>query len=271
MRRSLQRVGIQIENLLWHLSPGHCLLCDLPSQRRRDLCLPCSEDLPWLRASCTRCALPLTRPVLASGSSHSSSRRTPALPELHDDSGRAVCGACFSKPPPFARAVCPFRFDAEIGAWLGSIKRSDATAPARVLGELFAEHVLTSRLDEPMPDALIPVPLSRRRQAIRGHNQAETLARRIAPALGLPVRRQLHRVRHTPTQQGLSRSARLRNLQGAFSAADSVRGAHLALIDDVMTTGSTLRQATRALLRAGATRVEVWPIARASGDHPRRL
>lgn len=238
-----------IESILWTIAPGRCLLCDLASHRRLDLCRDCERELPGLGPACFHCALPLNPRGSGNG--------------LLDASGNSLCGACFAHPPKFARAVCPWRFDREIAAWLGSIKHGRATAPARVLGELFAQHVLRARLDTPLPDALVPVPLSRRRQVLRGHNQAETLARRLAPKLGRPVFNALRRKRHTASQQGLSRAERLNNVAGAFVAAADVQDQHLALVDDVMTTGSTLRQACTVLLRAGAGSVEVWPMARA--------
>jgi ComF family protein len=111
------------------------------------------------------------------------------------------------------------------------------------------------------------VPLSAPRLATRGYNQAWELARRVARARRLPARADLlHRPVDTPAQSGLDRAERQRNLRGAFwvppLAADAVRGQHLALVDDVMTTGATLREAAAALRQAGAATVQVWAVAR---------
>lgn len=116
-----------------------------------------------------------------------------------------------------------------------------------------------------LPALLIPVPLHRTRLRERGYNQALVLARPLAQALGIPLRHDLlERTKATPPQTGLNAKARRRNLGGAFAIAPSIAlPAHVALFDDVMTTGATLREATRVLLKAGVARVDVWALARA--------
>jgi ComF family protein len=104
-----------------------------------------------------------------------------------------------------------------------------------------------------------------RRQAQRGYNQAFELARDLAKTLELPCRADLlQRVRQTTAQEGLDAAARRRNLRGAFTCPkpEQLEGQHLALIDDVMTTGATLNEASRTLLAAGAASVQVWCVAR---------
>jgi ComF family protein len=115
---------------------------------------------------------------------------------------------------------------------------------------------------------VLPVPLARERLRERGYNQAWELARRLARAHGLAARADiLFRVRETGHQLGLPRTARRANLRGAFVVtprhAAWVRGARLALVDDVLTTGATAEAAARALRAAGAAEVRVWVIARA--------
>jgi ComF family protein len=118
------------------------------------------------------------------------------------------------------------------------------------------------------PQLVLPVPLAPGRLAERGYNQAWELARRVAAGLGLPAR---HDVLLRPLDSGLhqaqlGRADRLRQLQAAFmvepSARSDLQGLHLAVVDDVMTTGSTARAATAALLQAGAAQVDLWVLAR---------
>ena len=116
--------------------------------------------------------------------------------------------------------------------------------------------------------ACVPVPLARERLRERGYNPAWELARRLAREAGLEACADaLFRVRDTGHQLGLPRRARSANLRDAFVVAPHragwVRGAHLALVDDVMTTGATAEAAVRALLAAGAADVRVWVVARA--------
>jgi ComF family protein len=134
-------------------------------------------------------------------------------------------------------------------------------AVGRVLGDLMARS-LAARTTE-LPQALVPVPLARAKQRERGFNQALELARPIGRALTLPIRMDLcTRVRVTQDQAGLAAGDRRRNVRGAFAATSADMPRHLALIDDVLTTGSTCDELARVLKRAGCERVEVWVCAR---------
>jgi ComF family protein len=148
---------------------------------------------------------------------------------------------------------------------IGGLKYGGHRVNARVLAE-----VLTIRLREAaadgelhVPDVLVPVPLHPRRQLQRRFNQAELIARCVAGDIGLPVAtRAVRRLRHTPSQTGLNRRIRQANLRRAFKAR-SVEDRHVAVIDDVMTTGTTLFAVARALRAAGAASVQGWVVARA--------
>jgi len=110
-------------------------------------------------------------------------------------------------------------------------------------------------------DATVPVPLYWIRRLARGFNQSELLARGLARRSGIPVMKALGRVRPTPTQAGLSNSARRLNVAKAFRSRD-VRGKRILLIDDVMTTGATAAACASALKQAGARRVALLTVAR---------
>lgn len=221
--------------------PPHCLACGAPGQPGRDLCAGCEGDLPWNRCACQRCALPLPRV-------------------------EPVCGACLDQPPPWSRAVAPFAYAAPLDRLVQQMKFGGRLAAARLLGGLLLDALREH--GEPWPDRLVPVPLHTARLRERGYNQALELARPLAAGLGLPLAHgALRRVRATAAQTGLGARQRQRNLEAAFVAA-RLTGLRIALIDDVMTTGSTLKACTRALLAAGAREVEVWVLARAPA--PRR-
>jgi ComF family protein len=108
------------------------------------------------------------------------------------------------------------------------------------------------------------VPLSASRFRRRGYNQAIELARHLRKHLGVAMCTDLvTRIRDTPEQAGLNRKQRRRNLRGAFAVSRRIPGAHVAIVDDVVTTGSTANELAKVLKRAGATRVDVWAVARA--------
>lgn len=231
------------DRILRALLPLRCLLCGAPGANGRDLCEGCARDFPRNDVCCPRCALPL---------------KTPA----------PLCGECVEREPPFAAAWVPFRYAHPLDLLEARFKFRGDLAAGRVLTELMIERasVETPRL----PEAIVTVPLHVSRLRERGYNQAFELARPLARALGIPVARTLlQRVRATPAQTGLDAASRRRNLRRAFAVSAASRmPAHVALFDDVMTTGATLRECARVLRRAGVARVDVWALARA--PQPRR-
>jgi ComF family protein len=219
------------------LLPPRCLLCGTAGDGR-DLCGGCATDLAVNRPACQRCALPLAV----------------AAP---------LCAACVKTAPPFTLAWAPFRYGHPLDLLEARFKFRADLAAGRVLADLLVER---ARLDEPpIPDAIVPVPLHRTRLRARGYNQALELARPLARAFGIPLRHDLLlRARATDAQSALDAKARRRNVRGAFVFADGAPlPAHVALFDDVMTTGATLREAALTLRRAGVARVDAWVLARA--------
>jgi len=219
------------------LLPLRCLLCGAPGSGR-DLCEGCARDFPRNDVCCPRCALPLKAPA-------------------------PVCGECIEREPPFASAWVPFRYAHPLDLLEARFKFRGDLAAGRVLAELMIEHALCET--PPRPDLIVTVPLHISRLRERGYNQAFELARPLARSLGIPIERDLlQRVRATPAQTGLDAASRRRNLRRAFAVpATNAVPAHVALFDDVMTTGATLRECARTLRRAGVARVDVWALARA--------
>jgi ComF family protein len=130
------------------------------------------------------------------------------------------------------------------------------------LGELVAGLVATDLARGAVLDAIVPVPLHRERMRARGYDQAALLAAAVAARTGVPLSAPLHRIRHARPQVDLDRAERERNVVGAFVAtAGSLRGLRVALIDDVATTGATLRAAARAARAAGARSTRAYVIA----------
>ena len=234
--------------------PGECVLCRLPSGRPRDLCLVCERDLPWQFDPCRRCGLGREAPA-------STPDRT--VTGLGPGRMRSACLDCAPGLRRFERVVTPLHHLGE-AAWLaGQQKRARGRISARVLAELLADAVLVAYEGQPLPDALVPIPLHPLRQLRRGFNQAEFLATRLAARLRLPVAtKTLRRVLNTPGQRGASRSSRRRAMHNAFAPQAQIEGS-VALIDDVLTTGATGVAAARALSAAGARAIHLWTATRA--------
>ena len=181
--------------------------------------------------------------------------------------GRAapVCGACVHEPPPFEHTVCAVDYGFPWDHLVSQFKFHSRPELAAALAERLAAAVRWAGL--PPPDVVLPMPLAPQRLAQRGYNQAWELARRVAAALHLPARPDwLQRPLDTAPQAGLARAARQVNLRNAFMVEPrhraSLAGRRMALVDDVMTTGATLREAAATLLRSGAGAVDVWVLAR---------
>jgi len=175
------------------------------------------------------------------------------------------CISCIASPPDFDSARAALVYDDATHGLIVGFKHGDRTE----LAPMFAGWMARAGSDL-LSDAtiIVPAPLHRRRLFSRRYNQSALLAREIArlsrTALSIG---EFVRVRSTPPQKDLSASARRRNVAGAFGfrddrARETFSGAHVVLVDDVMTTGATLCAAARALKRAGAGRVDALVLAR---------
>lgn len=229
-------VNNRLSRWLDALLPASCLLCGAASGNGRHLCPPCRIDLPFTANPCPRCALP--------------------LPDI-----AASCGACLGRPPPWNRCIAPLLYRPPATALLAGFKYRGRLAAGRLLGELLLERLRRDGIAE--AELLLPVPLHWRRRLSRGFNQTELVADQLGAALALPVAMSaLQRLRATAAQQSLDAAARARNLRGAFALREPVQGRHVALVDDVVTTGATAAELSRLLHRAGAASVQLWALAR---------
>lgn len=156
----------------------------------------------------------------------------------------------------------PWRYEEPIDALVRDLKFHDRPQQARVLGTLLGTAIARAAL--PRPALLVPMPLHQRRLVARGYNQAQELAVYAAAMLDLPLRSHwLRRVRATAEQSHLGAQGRAANVAGAFACDADLRGLDVALLDDVLTTGSTAQEAARVLRSAGARSVQLWAVARA--------
>lgn len=250
MGRWLTNAGRLVSRLEHWLLPPHCVLCGSAGDTAGlDICAACRRDLPRNVPACQRCAVPLGTSV----------RWAP------------WCGHCLARLPAWDTAFSAFRYEFPVDHLLTGLKFHRRLANGRVMGRCMAAELLpwlALRGDQPLPQALIPVPLHRQREWRRGFNQARELAQPLAAALGLPLCLNLaRRAVATREQSGLDGVARRRNLRGAFEISGRSRLQHVAIVDDVMTTGSTAGELTGALKAHGVERVEVWSCARAARSY----
>lgn len=231
--------------LLDALLPPRCLCCGTAVDRQGGLCPGCWTGLRFIAPPfCARCGLPF---------------------EYEAQDGN-VCGACLAEPPAFARARAVLVYDDGSRPLVLGFKHGDRIHAADAYGGWLARAGKELLADA---DLLAPVPLHRGRLFRRRYNQAALLAQALSRHCGVPaIPDLLVRPRATPTQGGLNRKDRHANVKGAFRlrAGPPVTGKRVVVVDDVLTTGATLAECARVLLKAGAARVDVVTLARVVKD-----
>ncbi len=226
---------------------GTCSLCGDAGHNGLDLCAPCLDDLPANTHCCSRCALPLPAPQ----ADHRSPR---------------ICGRCLKSSPVFDRLIAPFRYEAPCDYLLARLKFAGKLYAGRLIGELLATHLM--RTLEGLPDVIVPVPLHPARLRQRGFNQSAQIAYSVAKKLDCRLDdRLLERIRDTMAQMDLPAKQRGKNVRAAFKVCSVIDGLHIALVDDVATTTSTVGEITRLLKKTGAGSVQVWTFARAMTNY----
>ena len=221
-----------------YLLPPTCILCGADGMENLDLCSTCYQNLPVNLNPCQGCAEALPR---------------------HSD--QLYCSRCLQKQPIFDNAYVPFLHQGVIRYLITSLKFSAHYKNARLLGNLLAKQYPPSQQH---PEMIIPVPLHHTRYCHRGFNQSIEIARAVSQSLNIPLHvTNCIRNRNTPHQTGLSAEKRQTNLNNAFSIIKPISVQHIAILDDVMTTGSTLHELACTLKQSGVPRVDVWSCARA--------
>lgn len=227
------------------LFPGRCILCGHAAPSRTMLCPLCANELPVNQPACPRCAQVM--PACDPG----------ARPPL-------LCGACMHHPPHFDRAISAWQYAGAVPHLVTTLKFRHGLHLIHPL----AEGLLATLRAQPRtawPEAILPMPLHPSRLRERGFNQALELARPLGHRLGLAVERALcRRTRMTAAQSTLTLRQRKANVRGAFEVTTHCPWRHVALLDDVLTTGHTADELSRVLKRAGVEYVEVWSVARAT-------
>ncbi|MEX0448903.1 ComF family protein [Spiribacter sp. 221] len=221
----------RLEHWLHNLLDGRCRFCAARSPRH-PLCAGCREDLPWITAACRRCGLPLA-------------------------SGASECAGCLSKPPPFDRTRALWTYTDGVDRLIRAFKLRGDFSAGRLLTSI-AAGAMRERTT-PCHAPLLPMPLHPVRYRQRGFNQSALIAGWLGPPV---IGRLVQRRRNTPPQRGLDAATRQRNLSGAFRL-QCPPPRSVVLVDDVLTTGASLRELANCLRSGGTERIEVIVLARA--------
>lgn len=221
--------------------PGICWLCHLPLRvAQHGICSLCLRQLPALPPLCPRCALPSQHPHLP-------------------------CGRCLNQPPPWQMLVCVSDYVPPLSEFVHRLKFSGVTALSVMLARLLLLSWLQARRRNAVspPNLLLCVPLHKKRLWQRGFNQTALLAKPLARWLQCEYRPHgLRRQRAALLQHQLNARQRRGNLRGAFRLEMDVTARHIALIDDVVTTGSTVTEISKLLLARGAASIQIWCLCR---------
>lgn len=228
----LSRNLLNIRSKLWQALPAQpCLLCG-SFNHNGAWCKACDRGLPYLTAPhCPLCA----------------------LPTLHGD----ICGRCLKRKPQFDRTLALFEYTFPLDKLVQALKFGERLMLVNGLADSLSQRV------EMRPDCIIAMPLHPTRLRERGFNQSMELARRIANNLDISLLgHACRRVRDTPPQSALAWKERGKNMRKAFVCSKDMSGKHVAVVDDVMTSGASLNEISVALRNAGAHEVSAWVVAR---------
>jgi ComF family protein len=208
-----------------------CLLCGANSADET-WCQICDASLPYLNLNlCPICA----------------------LPTLHAE----ICGRCLQNPPHFIRTISTFAYTFPLNKLILSLKYGEKFQLAPIFAKRLAQRISV------LPDCIISMPLHPTRLKERGFNQSYQIAYAIGQQLNIPVLpSSCIRLRNTPSQSTMPWKERGKNVRKAFACSTQVAGKHIAIVDDVMTTGSTLNELAMVLKEAGAIEVSAWVVAR---------
>ena len=215
---------------------AHCLLCLSPTHNRYLLCSDCEKDLPINEHHCLVCAIPLSTSTL-------------------------VCGKCQKNRPYYTTSSIPYIYASPVKQLITQLKFHGNLTYTPLLAHGFV-HALKHRTNK-LPECIIPVPLHKTRLRERGFNQALELSQVVGKYLSIPTDHSIcQRNKPTPFQSGLSAKQRKSNLRNAFSITKAHQYKHVAIFDDVVTTGTTVNELALSLKKSGVEIVEVWALAR---------
>ena len=228
-------------NIIQTLRPkGRCYLCNALAEQAGRLCNRCHARLQYINNPCMQCGEPMPSTGLSS----------------------TRCGRCLATPPAYDLCEAPLQYTGIAKKLHHEFKFHQQLAAGKILAGILCDYLAERR--HQLPQALVPIPLHARRMRQRGFDQSLELSRQLGRQLGIEILdNQLCRTIETAPQSGLNRKERRKNLSHAFAANNARPGLkHIALIDDVMTTGCTFNAASLVMRQSGIATIEVWAVCR---------
>lgn len=221
-----------------HILKPACVLCGQQGDHQISICQPCHDDLPIIKSGCHYCG----HPILVQG----------------------ICGQCQHQPPAFDTSIIPYHYQKPVDLFIQQFKYNAKLYYGELLSQLLIAHLKKNAVN--LPQALIPMPLHPRRQRERGFNQALEITKSISRHLDIPIiKNAVIRSKNTLSQTTLSAKERKKNMRQVFELTDkTIQYHHVAIIDDVVTTGVTVNELAKTLKRANIDQIDIWACARAT-------
>lgn len=238
---------IKVNNLMltrlfdW-VVPVKCIVCGFQSPK--EICKDCERELPWIIQPCMTCGA-----------------------EIPSGTSFTQCGDCLIDPPNIDRIIVLFDYISPLPSLITKLKFQKKLRFAHPLGNLLAEKIRKKYLEDSLefPEIIIPVPLNNKRLRTRGYNQAMEIARPIRKLLKVPIDyKSVIRLHATAPQTMLPASDRALNIKGAFDVKRDFSASHVAIVDDVVTTFSTMSEVAKVLRENGVKKVDAWCVAKAN-------
>ena len=212
-----------------------CLICDGISLKHLPICQACLDELPKNLHPCQQCGVKIETKTLK------------------------ICGKCQHTPPQYDTTIAPYYYEHAIKHLIIELKFYKKLHNVNLLGKLLAQHITKQQL----PEYLIPIPIHRKRLSKRGFNQSMELCRVLSKELDIPILpNAILKKKITKAQASLTAKQRKQNLKNSFAINQDIKAQHIAIIDDVMTTGTTMNEMARLLKKAGIKQIEAWVCAR---------
>jgi len=222
---------------IWLNNTQKCVFCDKPE--KNNICSNCRADLPWLEHCCHICALP-----------------------LRSKATNLICKKCIEQRPHFNQVIAAFNYRFPIDIAITKSKNEQQRQHLQWLGHLLTIRLMKHYTSSSMPQIIVPVPISAKKKLLKGYNQTQQLTKIVGSKLNISYDDQvLAKVKDTPAQATLTAKQRKKNLVGAFKA-NTHNYQHVAIIDDVLTTGSTANELAKMLINSGVKTVDIWVLAR---------
>lgn len=230
------------KKIIQWLLPATCVLCAENINRDIDLCFDCDNDVPRMNQACYRCAFPLKGNLCEQN----------------------LCGSCLQKPPAFDRTLALCRYEEPIITFINLLKFSGQLKYAKILNQLFINYIKSNnQYLQHLPECIIPVPLHPSRLKERGFNQALELCRNVAKYFAIPILPNIcQRIRATTSQSLIAAKERQNNMKNAFVITQEFNAKHIAIIDDVVTTGSTIAEISKLFKSHGVKQIDIWCYAK---------